>query len=92
MQVNHKDANKANNDVSNLEYVTPLENTIHAVRMGRAPVGSRNGMARLTPRDVTEIRQFYTAGESQVSIAAKKGISFQHVSDIVNYKRWRSVS
>src|SRR3990167_1749868 len=32
-QINHKDCDKLNNNVTNLEYVTPSENCLHAFRM-----------------------------------------------------------
>ena len=32
--VNHIDGDRANNNVENLEWVTPSENTIHAVKLG----------------------------------------------------------
>lgn len=34
LEINHKDGNKFNNDVSNLEYVTHQENCAHAYRTG----------------------------------------------------------
>lgn len=42
-EVNHKDRNHANNCVSNLEWVTKLENTEHALKNGVDPGAGRRG-------------------------------------------------
>lgn len=37
LEVNHKDCNKGNNNISNLEYMTRRDNAIHAVKNNRFP-------------------------------------------------------
>ena len=39
LHVHHKDGNKSNNHVDNLEYVTPRENVMHSFKVGRRTCG-----------------------------------------------------
>lgn len=68
--VNHRDGHKANNALSNLEYVTPAENIRHAYATGLAKgrKGESNSMATLNAEAVTAIR--ILANEHNWSVAA----------------------
>lgn len=90
VEINHIDGDKANNVVDNLEWVTKSENAKHAFRTGlRKPTnGTINGQSKLEDSDILEIRKRVANGETQRKVAADYDISFQHVSDIVNKKRW----
>lgn len=71
-EVNHKDFNRANSVLSNLEYTTYSENNLHAFRHGRQPArGERVGAAKLTEADVVALRQ---SKETHVEAARRIGV------------------
>lgn len=90
-EVNHKDGDKLNNKIWNLEYLNAKENTRHAIRLGLMNNKGENSYnAKLTKKDVLKIRRLYETGKyTQKEIAKMFSIVFQHVSDIVNYKKWK---
>lgn len=59
--VNHKNGNKLDNRVDNLERVTHSENVIHAFKTGLAKrrMGEENPAHKLTKKDVEYIRSVY---------------------------------
>lgn len=65
-QVNHLDCDKLNNCIENLEWVTPVENIIHAVENDRQrnQNGENNNMSKLTEKDVLFIRELIDEGIS----------------------------
>jgi len=91
-QVNHKDGDKLNNSVDNLEWVTPLQNTRHAIEYGlRDNSGSNNPSSLLTNDDVEEIKIMGLNGVQQKDIAKHFNIDRTTVSDIFRNKTWKHV-
>lgn len=92
--VNHKDGFKPNNKLSNLEYVTPLENTSHATKLGLMLRGERNAAARLSEEEVRQIRSLYIFGSHEAgtrAIARQFGMSQYAIHRIVSGQTWTHI-
>ena len=64
MQINHKDGNKRNRALTNLEYCTSAENNRHAIATGlrEMPKCAKHWRVKLTDSKVLEIRAYLAAG------------------------------
>lgn len=89
-QVNHKDGNKLNNHISNLEYVTASENVKHSYReLGRIPMrGALVYTNKLSEKDVKEIRK-YSKNIPHAAIAEKYKVTRGAIKNIRTGKSWR---
>lgn len=90
--VNHKDGNKLNNYVDNLEWITYSGNLAHAYRIGlRSSDGELNSMSKLTVQQVREIRSLYEKrGKNNSNTLAKSyGVSPKTIQNIVRGKSWK---
>lgn len=92
-QVNHKDLDRSNNIVTNLEWCTGHENMRHASINGCcSQKGEEASNRKLSLNDVLEIRNAYRLKVfTQQEIADAYGVSRAQIWRIVNRKRWSHV-
>lgn len=91
--VNHKDGNKFNNCSDNLEWLTPSENTRHALRhslMNTARGEAKIRTAKLTTVQILSIRQEVKSAP-QTEVAKKYGVCQQAISRIVTHRNWAHI-
>jgi hypothetical protein len=91
MTVNHKDFNKQNNRVSNLELITMEENYRHAYSMGRMKghIGESSHRAKITEKQAKEVIRLLREKNTHKEIADNLDISIYIVKTISCGKRWK---
>lgn len=89
--VNHRDGDKLNNDLSNLEYVTRKGNMEHAAAMGLMVRGEQHPQSKLTDDGVRALRADRAGGLSFSKLAKKYGISIGTAYQAAMGRHWRHV-
>lgn len=93
--VNHKDGDKLNPRLENLEWCTASENAQHAVKFGLtnhiSNSGTRNSNSVLNDLKVLKIRKLRSEGKTQKEIANQFRVSQSNISQILNNDLWKHV-
>lgn len=97
MVVNHKDLNRLNNKIENLEWITQLENIDHAYKNGAFLVGEDRPEAKHTNAEVEKICMLLEKGYSYKEICKrmcyKDNIANRcFLASIKSHAIWKSIS
>jgi hypothetical protein len=91
-EVNHKNGEKSDNRIDNLEIVTHQKNMLHAYATGlKSNRGDRHPGRKLSSSDVHVIRRLLRDGQTGASIARRYGVTPEAVYAIRNRKNWAHV-
>ena len=92
--INHKDGNKDNNHVSNLEWSSHSDNLKHAYRvLDREPsTGPKRGLRNITFQDAEDIRELYASGSwSYNALGRQYGLYAPSIKSIILGKTYREM-
>lgn len=90
---NHKDGNKLNNQLYNLEWLTVRDNTIDAIIHGLAGyIGENSHLAKMNRDTAVKCCEMLVDGKSFKDISDKLGISTKSVKHIKYGECWTEVS
>lgn len=91
-QINHKDGNKTNNKVDNLEWLTAKQNVRHALRTGLRKSGENHPWAILTNYQVQQVPVLLEQGLTQKAISKLYNVSYSCIKNICQKRKWNYLS
>lgn len=91
METNHKNGDKTDNSVENLEYVTSSQNKEHARDTLGLNRGSNALHSKISERQAREIRRLAAQRVGYPSIARRFGVTRSTVCDIHRRRTWKHV-
>lgn len=89
-QVNHKDGNKLNNHVNNLEWVSNEYNRKHALKNRLHLCGEKCPWSKLTEKDVIYILEHYPKMTIK-ELASIFNVNRNTISDIIHHRTWKQL-
>lgn len=92
--INHIDNNRANNNLKNLEWCTPQENSNHAKKQGRifSPKGDEHFKSKIKESEIPNIRKMINDGIKVTQIAKIYKVNQPIISNIKSGKTYKHVN
>jgi hypothetical protein len=90
-EANHKDANKRNNKIENLEWVDSKEHDQITQRQGRMPRGEQVNTSKLNEDQVREIREKSALGIAARALAREYQVRHSSILAIIKRKNWKHI-